>query len=79
MKRHMRVARKLARDPAIPRWLRGLLIFGLLPIPGPVDNAVLIVAVAFLVTVYRHRIAHHYAYEARMIAMAPLDTWGAWA
>ena len=33
---------------ALPWWLAALLVFGALPIPGPVDNAAFIVAVAVL-------------------------------
>jgi hypothetical protein len=79
MRRHLRVVRKLARDPAIPRWLRLALLFGLLPIPGPVDDVVVIVVALVIVTFYRHRVRHHYAYEAAMVPIAPVDTWGAWA
>lgn len=78
MRRHLRVARALATDPSIPRWLRVLLIFGALPIPGPVDNVALIVAMVILFTCYRDRIGHHYAIEATE-PLAALDTWGAWA
>lgn len=79
MRRHLRIARRLAHDKAVPRWLRALLVFGLLPIPGPVDNVALLVALVILWTCYRARIAHHYAYEASMVAIVPVDTWGAWA
>jgi hypothetical protein len=79
MKRHLRVARKLATDPEIPRWLRWLLVFGLLPIPGPVDDLVVLFVAVVLVTCYRDRIRHQYAYEASMIEVVPMDTWGAWA
>ena len=79
MTKHLRVARKLARDPAIPRYLRYMLLFGLLPIPGPLDDVVVVIVAAIIIVRYRHRVAHHYAYEARMVAMQPTDTWGAWA
>lgn len=78
MRRHLRVARALATDPTIPRWLRALLIFGALPIPGPVDNVALIVAAVILFTCYRDRIQHHYATDA-LEPLVSLDTWGAWA
>ena len=38
--------RLLARDNRIPKWLRWVAGIGLLPIPGPVDEAVLILVVA---------------------------------
>ena len=79
MTRHLRVARRLARDPAIPRPLRWLLLFGLLPIPGPVDDIVVVIVAAVIILRYRHRVAHHYAHEARMVPIVPADTWGAYA
>jgi hypothetical protein len=42
-RRLVRSVRILARDGRVPRPLRGLVAFGLLPIPGPVDEAVLLV------------------------------------
>lgn len=79
MTKHLRVARRMARDRNIPTWLRALLIFGVLPIPGPVDNVALIVGVAILWIAHRDLIRGHYAYEASMTAIIPTDTWGAWA
>jgi hypothetical protein len=38
----LRTLKALARDPRIPRPIRWLLVFGLLPIPGPFDEAVLL-------------------------------------
>ncbi len=38
---------------ALPRWVAGLLAFGLLPIPGPVDEVAVVVAAAVLW--FRHR------------------------
>jgi hypothetical protein len=78
-KTHMNVARKVARDPSIPRWLRALLIFGILPIPGPVDNIALVIGAVILLTCYRDVVAGHYAYEATMTPIVPLDTWGGWS
>jgi hypothetical protein len=43
VRRLVRAAKLLAVDPRLPRRLRGLAAFGLLPIPGPVDEAVLLV------------------------------------
>jgi hypothetical protein len=40
--------RLLARDGRIPRPLRWLAAFGLLPIPGPVDEAVLLLVALLL-------------------------------
>ncbi|HET8652969.1 MAG TPA: hypothetical protein VFM13_10395 [Gaiellaceae bacterium] len=43
----------LARDGRIPRPLRGLVAFGLLPIPGPLDEAALLAAGVLLLAFYR--------------------------
>ena len=39
-----------------PRWLRGLAAVGLAPIPGPFDEAVLLVVAAILWLGYRDRL-----------------------
>ena len=39
MRRLLRAVKLLARDGRIPKPLRGLAAFGLLPIPGPLDEA----------------------------------------
>jgi hypothetical protein len=51
----------LAADGAIPRPLRGLAAFGVLPIPGPVDEAALVVVGAFLWLFYRDRLRRAWA------------------
>jgi hypothetical protein len=82
MTRHLRIVRRLARDPMIPRWLRLALLLGLLPIPGPVDDLVVVVVALIIVTFYRHRVVHHYAHDtylAGILPTVPLDTWGAWS
>jgi hypothetical protein len=43
-RRLVRAVAILARDGRIPRPLRGLVAVGLLPIPGPLDEAVLVLA-----------------------------------
>jgi hypothetical protein len=48
--------RLLARDGAIPRWLRGLAAIGVAPIPGPFDEAILLVVAAILWLGYRERL-----------------------
>jgi hypothetical protein len=55
-KRIVRAVRLLARDGALPRWLRGLAAVGLAPLPGPVDEAVLLVVAAILWLGYRDRL-----------------------
>jgi hypothetical protein len=52
-RRLVRSVRILARDGRIPRPLRALVAFGLLPIPGPVDEAVLLVVGGALYAFYR--------------------------
>lgn len=52
--RHLFRATKLVlTDQRIPRPLRWVAAFALLPIPGPVDEAALILAVVLLVCFYR--------------------------
>ena len=46
----------LLRDDALPRWLRGLAAFAALPIPGPVDEVVLVLVAAVLWIGYRERL-----------------------
>jgi hypothetical protein len=48
--------RLLARDSAIPRPLRFLAAMGVAPIPGPFDEAVLLVVAAILWIGYRERL-----------------------
>lgn len=50
-RRLIRAVKILARDGRIPKPLRGLAAFGVLPIPGPVDEAVLL-GVGFLLWVF---------------------------
>ncbi|TML89923.1 MAG: hypothetical protein E6G08_04595 [Actinobacteria bacterium] len=51
--RAIRAVRILARDGRIPRPLRWLVVVGLLPVPGPFDEAVLLVAAGILFVFYR--------------------------
>jgi hypothetical protein len=51
VRRLLRLLKLLARDPRVPRPVRGLILIGLLPVPGPLDEAVLIGAVAVLLLV----------------------------
>ena len=52
-RRLVRAVALLARDGRIPGPLRGLAAFGVLPVPGPFDEAVLLVVGALLWTFYR--------------------------
>jgi hypothetical protein len=53
-KQTIRAARIAATDQRIPRPLRWFGALGLLPIPGPVDEVVLLIAAIPLATFYRH-------------------------
>ncbi|MGI8920444.1 MAG: hypothetical protein ACR2HD_02035 [Solirubrobacteraceae bacterium] len=48
-----RAAKLLARDRRIPKWLRWVVGLSLLPIPGPFDEAVLLVVAPLLFIFYR--------------------------
>ena len=56
LRRVLRAVRLLARDNHLPRWLRGLAAVGVAPIPGPFDEAVLLVVAAILWIGYRERL-----------------------
>ena len=56
MGRTLRAVRLLARDGGLPRWLRALAAFGVAPIPGPFDEAVLLLVAAILWLGYRDRL-----------------------
>lgn len=55
--RTLRAMRLVARDGRIPRPLRAVLAFGVLPIPGPVDEIALIVAAPVAWLLYRRPLA----------------------
>ena len=52
-RRLIRAVTILARDGRVPRPLRGLAAFGILPVPGPFDEAVLLVVGLVLWAFYR--------------------------
>jgi hypothetical protein len=56
MKRMLRAVKLLLRDGGLPRWLRGLAAVGVAPIPGPFDEAILLVVAAILWLEYRDRL-----------------------
>jgi hypothetical protein len=56
LRRVVRAVRLLARDGGLPRWLRALAAVGLAPVPGPFDEAVLLVVAAILWLGYRDRL-----------------------
>lgn len=55
MEPYLRVAKRLVKEPHLPRPLRALIAFALLPIPGPVDEAALVVAALTIAVFYRPR------------------------
>jgi hypothetical protein len=56
-RRAIRSVRILARDGRIPRPLRWLTVVGLLPLPGPFDEAILLFVAALLFVFYREPLA----------------------
>jgi hypothetical protein len=56
MKRTVRAVRLVIRHDRIPRWLRWLAALGLLPIPGPFDEAVLLLVALILFVFYRQEL-----------------------
>jgi hypothetical protein len=57
MRRILKALRIAARDERIPRWLRWVAGFGLLPIPGPVDELVLLAVAPVFALFYRAPLA----------------------
>ena len=53
LRRTVRAVRIAATDPRIPRSLRWLAALGLAPIPGPFDEALLVIVALPLVAFYR--------------------------
>ena len=64
MRRLVRAVRVLARDGRIPAPLRGLAAFGLLPLPGPLDEAALLLAGVVLWLAYRPLLREAWASSA---------------
>ena len=63
--RHLvRAVKILARDGRIPSPLRGLVAFGVLPIPGPIDEAALLIVGALLWVFYRQPVRDAWAQAA---------------
>jgi hypothetical protein len=56
VRRTVRAVRNLVRDGKLPRWLRGLAVLGVAPIPGPLDELVLLIVAAILWIGYRERL-----------------------
>jgi hypothetical protein len=56
VRRTVRAVRNLVRDGKLPRWLRGLAVLGVAPVPGPFDELVLLIVAAILWIGYRERL-----------------------
>jgi len=56
IRRAARAVRLLLTEGSLPRLLRALAAFALLPIPGPVDEAALLVVAFVLWVFYRDRL-----------------------
>ena len=57
LKRVVRAVRFVATDKRIPRPLRWFVALGLLPVPGPIDEIVLLIAAVPLGLFYRQPLA----------------------
>ncbi len=68
MRRLFRAARILARDGRIPRPLRWLAAVGLLPVPGPFDEAVLLLVAALLFGFHREPLRDAWRQASRRAA-----------
>lgn len=53
LRRLIASVRILARDSRIPRPLRGAVAVGLMPLPGPIDEAILVLVAVPLLAFYR--------------------------
>ncbi len=53
MRRLLRAVKVLVRDGRIPKPLRGLAAFGVLPLPGPIDELALVLVGTALWLFYR--------------------------
>jgi hypothetical protein len=65
MRRLLRATKILLRDGRIPRPLRWLAAFAVLPIPGPVDEAVLLVLAPLLFVFHREPMREAWRAAAR--------------
>lgn len=51
--RVVRTGKTIARSDDVPRWLRWLFVFGVMPIPLCLDEIALVVAVGLMLVLYR--------------------------
>lgn len=64
MRRALRAAKAVARDSCLPRWLRGLLLLGIAPWPGPLDEVILAVGLLLLAVGHRRVLREAWAEAA---------------
>jgi hypothetical protein len=57
----LRAAKVLAREPTIPRWIRWLFVFGLMPIPLFFDEVALILATGLMLVFHRRSVVAAWA------------------
>jgi hypothetical protein len=74
VRRLLRAVRLLAQDGRIPRPLRALVAFGLLPLPGPLDEIALLTAAGLLWLFHRRSLQA--AWSASAADPAGADTTG---
>ena len=65
MRRLLRTGRLVLRDQRIPRPVRGLAAVALMPIPGPVDEAALLVLTPYLLAFHREQMREAWQAAAR--------------
>jgi hypothetical protein len=73
MRRIARAVRLVIRHDRIPRPLRWLAALGLLPVPGPFDEAMLLLVALILLVFYRQELRHAWrdASDVRRDSPAP--------
>jgi hypothetical protein len=67
-RRLIRAVTILARDGRVPRPLRGLAAFGVMPVPGPFDEVVLLLVGLVLWAFYRDRLRDAWSQAATPVA-----------
>jgi hypothetical protein len=71
VRRTIRAVRIAATDTRIPRSLRWLAAVGLLPIPGPVDEVVLVIVAVPLAVFYRGPLADAWTQASKARGVDP--------
>lgn len=63
-RRLLRALKTVARDERIPRPIRAVAAFGLLPVPGPLDEVVLLLIAPVFLLFYRRELREAWAKSA---------------